>query len=265
MSTNLSTTNCAFHTQYERKEEIPSLNQKGQFVALGSTSFVELLPNGDIIKTAWPGIDRAAERRSEIATEAKVYDRLGTHHRLVKKKAWDPDSHTLTLEYMPKGTLKEYLESHKDVTLEQRREWVAEAAPCIQLLHHLGVIHCDIGPHNFVLDGLLGLRIIDFSGSSIDNSRTETCPGVRYTAPDSSRSSLPLPTIKTDLFSLGSTIYYIMTGKAPFQEFESEEVVKRYLAHDFPDLNGIPHADIIQRCWLQKFQAVDELIELLRT
>ncbi|KAH8907421.1 kinase-like protein, partial [Coniochaeta sp. PMI_546] len=172
--------------------------------------------------------------------------------------------HTLTLEYMSNGTLKNYLESNKDVCLEQRKQWVVEAARCVQLLHHSAVIHCDIGPHNFVLDDHLCLKVIDFSGSSIDGSRTETCPGVRYTAPNLSRPSKQAPTVKTDLFSLGSTIYYIMTGKAPFQEFQSEEVGRRYSSHDFPDLNGIPFAEIIQSCWLQKFEVVDELVSLLK-
>ena len=67
-------------------DEIPSLNQKGEFVAIGSTSYVERLPNGTVIKTAWPG---AQQRRREIATEAEIYDRLGEHPCLVKKKAWD--------------------------------------------------------------------------------------------------------------------------------------------------------------------------------
>ncbi|TQN63702.1 Receptor-interacting serine/threonine-protein kinase 1, partial [Colletotrichum shisoi] len=246
MFDNLPGPHSAVHTQHVHDDEVPSLNQKGEFVAIGSTSYVERLPNGIIIKTAWPGGDRAQQRRREIATEAEVYDRLGEHPRLVKMKAWDPDEHTLTLEGMPDGTLRDYLESHADVPLEQRKKWAAEAVECVQLLHSSGVIHCDIGPHNFLLDDRLRLRIIDFSGSSVDGSRTEISPGTRYAAPTLGRSLQWTPTVKADLLSLGSTIYCIMTGKPPFEEFQSEDVQKMYSNQEFPDLADIPHADLIR-------------------
>ncbi|TDZ28074.1 Receptor-interacting serine/threonine-protein kinase 1 [Colletotrichum spinosum] len=250
-------------TQDGYDDENPSLNQKGEFVAIGSTSYVERLPNGTIIKTAWPGGDRARQRRHEIATEAKIYDRLGEHRCLVKKKTWNPEEFTLTLEDMPNGTLKDYLESHANVPMEQRKKWATEAIECIQFLHSSAIIHCDIGPHNFLLDDRLRLKIIDFSGSSIDGSDTEISPGTRYAAPTLDRSLQRTPTVRTDLFSLGSTIYYIMMGQAPFEEFQSEDVHKMYRNQEFPDLTGIPHADIIRSCWAQEFESVDGLVPFM--
>ncbi|KAF9772831.1 hypothetical protein IL306_009430 [Fusarium sp. DS 682] len=255
--------NSALHTQDGHDNEIPSLNQKGEFVAIGSTSYVERLPNGTIIKTPWPGGDRAQQRRREIATEAEIYHRLGEHPCLVKKKAWNPDEFTLTLEDMPNGTLKDYLESHADLPMEQRKKWATEAIESIQFLHSSAIIHCDIGPHNFLLDDRLRLKIIDFSGSSVDSSHTEISPGTRYAAPALDRSLQWTPTVKTDLFSLGSTIYYIMMGKAPFEEFQSEDVQRMYRNQGFPDLTGIPHADIIRSCWSQDFESVDGLVPFL--
>ncbi|WQF88453.1 Putative protein kinase [Colletotrichum destructivum] len=253
----------ASRTQHGHDDEVLSWNQKGEFVAIGSTSYVEHLPNGIIIKTAWSGGDRAQQRRREIATEAEIYDRLGEHPCLVKKMAWDPDEHTLTLEDMPDGTLKDYLESYADVPLEQRKKWATEAVECAQLLHSSGVIHCDIGPHNFLLDNRLRLKIIDFSGSSVDGSRTEISPGTRYAAPTLGRSLQWTATVKADLFILGSTIYCIMTGKPPFEEFQSEDVQKMYSNQEFPDLADIPHADLIRGCWSQDFESVDRLVPLL--
>ncbi|KAK1467815.1 hypothetical protein CTAM01_16985 [Colletotrichum tamarilloi] len=253
-------TSLADHTSDGHDEEIPSLNQKGEFVAIGSTSYVERLPDGTIIKTAWPGGDRAHQRRREIATEAEIYDRLGEHPCLVKKKAWNSDEYTLALEDMPNGTLKDFLESHKDVSAEQRQQWVIEAVESVKLLHSFTVLHCDIGPHNFLLDDRLRLKIIDFSGSAVDGSHTEISPGTRYAAPSLDRSLQRSPTVKSDLFSLGSTIYYIMMGKAPFQEFQSEEVREMYSNQEFPDLTGVPNAGLIQGCWSQNFDSVDNLL-----
>ncbi|KAK1981700.1 kinase-like domain-containing protein [Colletotrichum cereale] len=188
MSDNPPRPNSAFHTQSGHDDNIPSLNQKGEFVAIGSTSYVERSPN-------------------------------------VKKKTWDPDEYILTLENMPNGTLKDYLESH--------------------FLHSSVIIHCDIRRHNSLLDACLRLKVIDFSGSSIDGSYTEISLGTRYAAPTLERSLQWTPTVKTDLISLGSTIYYIMMGKAPFEEFRSEDVQKMDRNREFPDLTGIRHADTI--------------------
>ncbi|KAG5795056.1 hypothetical protein H9Q69_005899 [Fusarium xylarioides] len=207
--------------------EPPSIYQRGEFVALGSTSFVERLPNGDIIKTAWPGADRAAERRREIALESQIYDRLGQHPRIVKKIAWDPNNLTLTLEYMPNGTLKAYLESNLHVSLSQRLQWIIQAAEGLDLLHRSAIIHCDVGPHNYLLDHHLDLKIVDFAGSSRNHSATDTCPGVRYTSPHLDRTWYQCPGPQVDMFALGSTMYYILTGKAPFAEFDSEGVKER--------------------------------------
>ncbi|KAH7240056.1 kinase-like domain-containing protein [Fusarium redolens] len=247
-----------------RAAEPPSIFQRGEFVALGSTSFVERLPNGDIIKTAWPGADRVAERRRELALESQIYDRLGQHPRIVKKKAWDPDNHTLTLEYMPNGTLKAYLESDQHVSMSQRRRWIMQAAEGVELLHRSAVIHCDVGPHNYLLDHQLDLKIADFAGSSLNHSATDTCPGARYTPPHLDRTWYQNPGRQVDIFALGSTIYYILTGKAPFAEFDSENVEKRYLAHEFPDLADIPYAEIIRGCWLQEFASGREVMELMK-
>ncbi|KAK2043968.1 hypothetical protein LZ31DRAFT_554668 [Colletotrichum somersetense] len=43
----------ALYTQDGHDDEIPSLNQKGEFVAIGSTSYVERLPKGTIAPNHW--------------------------------------------------------------------------------------------------------------------------------------------------------------------------------------------------------------------
>ncbi|KAK1675540.1 kinase-like domain-containing protein [Colletotrichum godetiae] len=263
MTDNHPRPNLTPHPSDGHDDKIPSLKQKGEFVAMGLTSYVERLPNGTIIKTAWPGGERANQRRREIAIEAEIYDRLGEHPCLVKKKAWNPDECTLILEDMPNGTLIDFLESHTDMSVEQRQQWVIEAIECIKLLHSSIVLHCDIGPHNFLLDDRLRLKIIDFSGSSVDGSHSEIYPGTRYTAPSLDHSLKWTPTVKTDLFSLGSTIYYIMTGKAPFEEFQSRDVQRMYNNQEFPDLTGVPHSDLILGCWSQNFESVNGMLSFL--
>lgn len=170
---------------HKRPDDLIVIYPKGGFVAARTTSFVERLPSGDIIKTPWAGDVREEDCRNEIAIEAQIYQRLGEHPRLVELKGWDPEACTLTLKYMPNGTLEEYIKSyHGQISPAERLRWTAQAAEGLQFLHSAGVIHCDVGPHNLLLDADLSLKIADFSGSSLDGSRAMVCPGIRYTLPD---------------------------------------------------------------------------------
>jgi len=240
------------------------IRPKGQFVAIGSTSFVELLPSGDIIKTPMAGDGLDKDRRNEIDVEARIYQRLGEHPRLVKMKGWDPNSHIMVLEYMPNGTLEAYISSfHWHIKSVQRLRWISQTLESIQLLHSRGIIHCDIGPHNILLDAEMNLKITDFSGSSLDGSRAMICPKTRYTAPDPNWNPGQLPTVEEDIFSLGSTIYFIIMGSSPFNGLPDEVVERKFLDGQFPNLTGVPCADIIRMCWQRKATSVQRIQELV--
>lgn len=153
---------------------------KGEFIGGGTTGLVERLKSGDVIKSPWTGRPTASDCRQEMAIEAQIYERLGSHPRLVQLKHWDPIDYTLTLEYMPNGNLRDYVEKHgHNISISQRQKWATEAAEGVELLHSHGVLQGDVGPHNLLLDNDLGLRICDFGGSSLDGSRATVAPGVR--------------------------------------------------------------------------------------
>ena len=240
------------------------MDGKGEFVAAGTTSLVERLPSGDIIKTPWAGDIREEDCKKEICIEAQIYQTLGKHPRLVGFKGWDPRDYTLVLEYMPHGSLESYIAlNHSKISMVQRLRWIAEAAEALHLLHSRNIIHCDVGPHNFLLDSDKSLRIADFSGSSIDGGKAMVSPGIRYTAPDPEWTPGKPPTVDEDLFSLGSTIYYIMMGYAPFHELSDKEVERKFMKAEFPDLNGVACWEIIKLCWHQQIHSALLVLKLL--
>ncbi|KAG5801286.1 hypothetical protein H9Q74_012228 [Fusarium xylarioides] len=243
------------------------LDSKGDFIGGGTTGLVERLESGDVVKTAWTGRPTELDCKREIAIEAQIYDRLGAHRRLVPLKHWDPASSTLTLEYMPHGSLKEYVTKNiQHISPTQRRQWAAEAAEAIELLHTRGVLQADVGPHNFLLDTELSLRICDFGGSSLDGSRAMVIPGVRYRLPSPAGRPVQPTSVKEDLFGLGSTIYFIVTGHEPYAELgeDEDEVQKRYRDGVFPDLAGVPFGETIALCWRQEAESAGIVLELLR-
>lgn len=244
----------------EVEENTNIIEGKGIFLGGGGTGLVERLESGDVIKSPWTGRPTAADCRNEMVIEAGIYDRLGAHPRLLQLKNWDPVDCTLTLEYMPNGNLRDYIEIHgRNISIRQRQKWALEAAESVELLHSLSVVQSDVGPHNFLLDANLSLKICDFGGSSLDGSKATVLPGVRYRLPS------PQATIKEDLFALGSTIYFIATGHDPYHELiDEDEVGQLYKDGIFPELGGVPFAEAISQCWRQKVGSAQTIIELVQ-
>jgi serine/threonine protein kinase len=88
------------------------------------------------------------------------------------------------MQYMPNDCLKNYLRIHNDkISLTERLQWVLETAEGLQLLHSANVIHCDVEHKNLLLDTDLGLKIADFSGSSLEGSQGSVSVGTRFLQP----------------------------------------------------------------------------------
>jgi len=235
---------------------------KGELLSSGASGIIERLPSGDVSKSPWPGT-RAHECCIEITMERDIYERLGCHPRLLRIIGWDPEQCVLTMEYAPNGSLKDFLRAQNDkIPVTQRLHWVQDAAEGLQLLHEASVIHCDVEPRNFLLDANLGIKIADFGGSSLQGSQPSAYAGARFLPPNFDWRRQP--TIQDDLFGLGSTIYFIMTGQYPFAELDSDEVEANYRASKFPDLEGITCGDIIKQCWSSEIGSAQAICELIQ-
>ena len=229
---------------------------KGRFLKSGNSGILEVLPSGDVMKSPWPG-QNGVESRRELSTEYEIYCTLGLHSRLVKIIEWNARDCSLTMEYMPHGDLQAFVLKNPTVKETQRLRWVKEAAEGLQLLHTAQVLHCDVNPKNFLLDTDLGLRIADFGGSSLAGSEPSACSGPRFAIPD--KHWRDPPTVQDDLFALGTTIYFIMTGQFPFPELREDEVEENYRSRRFPDVSGIICGQLIEQCWISQIASAQDI------
>ncbi|KAN0086341.1 hypothetical protein V8E54_000029 [Elaphomyces granulatus] len=252
------------HIQLKPGMEIPKPQDgeiiyvaKGDFLSKGGTAILERLPSGEVIKTPTPNPFSPIQEevcRRDMCLEAQIYERIGEHPRVPKFIKWDSDECCLTMEYLENGSLEDYVkENHESITSELRLRWAKQASEGIQLLHSIGVIHCDISPRNFLLDCDLNLKISDFAGSSLSGSESNTCPDARFRYPESNYD-IP-PRFSDDIFGLGSLIYFIITSNYPYGEVPSDEVEKLYVNQQFPEVTHLTCGDIIERCWHQQVDA----------
>ncbi|KFY32396.1 hypothetical protein V493_00235 [Pseudogymnoascus sp. VKM F-4281 (FW-2241)] len=242
--------------------EIKYRPSKLGYIGSGASGVVNRVPCGDVVKSPWPG-SRAAASRRDITTESLIYKKLDHHPRLIRTLDWNPEDCVLTMEYMPNGTLKEFLSMNNEaISTALRLRWAKEAAEGLQMLHEAEVVHCDVEPKNFLLDSDLDLKISDFSGSSLEGSRASACAGRRYARGGFDFHSQQ--TMSDDLFGLGSTIYFIMTGQKPFEDLPSDEVERRYRDQVYPDVSGLKCGSLIRQCWDSQITSAQEVYEYLR-
>ncbi|KAL1969689.1 hypothetical protein VTN77DRAFT_8242 [Rasamsonia byssochlamydoides] len=137
----------------------------------------------------------------------------GEHPRVPKFIEWDSETRCLTMEYLDNGNLGEDIQQHSQkITAELRRHhWARQAAEGLDVLHSAGVVHCNISPRNFLLE-----KISDFGGASLSGPEPSAMAGTRFRDPDYNWDAPPV--FGDDIFSLGSLIYFIMTGSYPYED-----------------------------------------------
>ena len=182
----------------------------------------------------------------------------------------------LVMELLRGETLKRYLAKAggKGLSPEEVVAFAQQAAAALAAAHAKGIIHRDIKPANlFVVDALRGkhqIKILDFglakkqAGVAVADSRTYGLPGsassdetavglgeatleltspgsavgtVSYMSPEQARGA-PLDA-RTDLFSLGTVIYEMATGKTPFGGGSTADVFVALLREDPPPVSTV--------------------------
>lgn len=122
----------------------------------------------------------------------------------------------LVLQYIPGQSLRQYVALEGPRPEETVIEWCAVIAGILDYLHKQDppIIHRDVSPDNIVLSNDGKLYIIDFGAANeFIGTATGTLVGKQaYMAPEQFRGrAVPA----SDLYSLGATAYFLLTGKDP--------------------------------------------------
>lgn len=149
------------------------------------------------------------------------------------------DVHFLVMEFVEGWDLTRLVETGKPLPVEAACEVIRQASVGLQHAHENFLVHRDIKPSNLMLTQNGSVKILDMGLArfiaeqqpetrlTMSSAPMGTCD---YMAPEqwSDASSVD---IRADIYSLGCTLYYLLTGSAPFSGENHKSLVQKQQAH----------------------------------
>ena len=225
----------------------------------------------------WPLLKREVGKLVEVLGERRVVHLL--------QVGWDADPPYYVMEYLPGGSLADRLEG-RTLPVKDTVTVFREIAEALVYLHGKAILHCDLKPANVLLDDRNQIRLADFGQARLSSEAGPAIGTLFFMAPEQA-SPGARPDIRSDIYSLGSLIYTMLTGTPPYASSSAsdelrttrstQERIERYrvliessdppTAHHEVESVDRALAEIIDRCIAKdpakRFPNVQKVLEAL--
>ena len=134
---------------------------------------------------------------------------------------YDQGYHYIVMEYVEGQTLKEYIQEQGKLSVDEAVKFAVAIAEGLEHAHAMGIVHCDIKPHNMLITKSGRLKVTDFGIARAMNSQntmmyTNSVMGsAHYLSPE--QASGKAIDGSTDIYSLGVVLYEMLTGRVPYE------------------------------------------------
>jgi eukaryotic-like serine/threonine-protein kinase len=151
--------------------------------------------------------------------------------------------HYIVMEYCGGGSLAEHLVREGPLRPERAAVIGSSVCEALAYAHRSGVIHRDIKPANVLVAEGGGLKVADFGIAKAafadgDVTTTGSILGtVTYLSPEQLRGEEPDQ--RSDIYSLGVTLYELLAGRAPFEEETQMAIAMKHLREEPPPLRSV--------------------------
>lgn len=134
---------------------------------------------------------------------------------------FDQGYHYIVMEYIEGETLKEYITRHERISIDNAVKFTIAIAEGLEHAHAMGIVHCDIKPHNVLITKQGRIKVTDFGIARAMNAGTtmmytnSIMGSAHYLSPEQA-SGKPVNG-STDIYSLGAVLYEMLTGRVPYE------------------------------------------------
>lgn len=209
------------------------------------------------IKVLAPHLASSGAARARFSREAKAAAAvLHPNVMAIHSVSNDGPLPWLVMPYVRGDSLQKRLNEHGQMSIREVLRVGAQVAAGLAAAHAQGLVHRDIKPANIMLeDGVERVAITDFGLARAVDDATMTCSGIiagtpQYMSPEQARGEAIDQ--RSDLFSLGSVLYTMCTGRAPFRAETTFGVLRR-ITDDEPRPIAEVNADL--PVWLSEIIA----------
>ncbi len=142
----------------------------------------------------------------------------------------EDDLHYIVMELVEGITLKNYIDQKGRLDTDEAVEYAIKIAEGLKAAHSRGIIHRDVKPQNVILSENHNLKVADFGIARAVTAQTASASqamgSVHYISPEQAKGEFTDE--RSDIYSLGITLYEMVTGKLPFN---GDTAVSVALAH----------------------------------
>ncbi|MGE3880180.1 MAG: protein kinase [Planctomycetota bacterium] len=191
------------------------------------------------LKVLKPALARDARFVERLEREGRTVARLN-HPNIVTAYDLGHEGgyHYLVMEFVEGKSLRQLLTEWGRFPEAQVLQLAREMAGALAHAHECGVTHRDIKPANILIDGDGRAKLTDLGLARAETDLALTRDGAtvgtpQYISPEQARNPRDAD-IRSDLYSLGATLFHMLTGQPPFRADAIGELIDKVL-HERPD------------------------------
>ena len=187
----------------------------------------------------------------------------------------DEGVYYIVMEVIEGITLKEYITKKGKLSIKEATSIAIQVSMGIEAAHNNHIIHRDIKPQNIIISKEGKVKVTDFGIAKAATSNTvssNVMGSVHYTSPEQARGGYSDE--KSDIYSLGITLFEMLTGRVPFQGDSTVGIAIKHIQEPMPTprqyVEEIPlsvEQIVLKSCQKspdRRYQSMAELIDDLK-